>query len=420
MEILFSVTFTASVSMPALIVLELLANGSEQQMRLYTWHLDKMVLLLLNYLIFPQAILWKILQECCYATKRVAPAAIIIGQIGWWYLFRCIGFYVVDEDSTVWFNADILFAYFCVCGTFIIATLSGFGAVYGPFCNITTFLRAEPSSANVDEMESRIANTQTMVRDARATRRKKQEELLLEASDSPYNFVKAIYAVSSAVQAVRTRNQISRLDAEIETLETFTFEMQLELDDLIERKEHTVLAKTFGGKVRNCFGWFLTVCCVVKLFLSGRNIVLDRRSVHDPVERFLTVVFQDILGSGIVVADWTHPIAMIFVGYLTFANTRSFVTQVLISLRYFATQISNDCISLMVCVITGMYFSASSLMMRVYLPESYRQEVNTTLGFDDRHSFQMLFDKTFVLSAMFSIAAVVANRYYKSQKFRTF
>jgi len=246
----------------------------------------------------------------------------------------------------------------------------------------------------------------------------------LDAGDpAPTNtLLRVIGCASRFLSTMRCKKNVGRVDAEIESLEYLVLELQMELDDLIERRHHIVAAKSIQGRLCNLFGWFLTLCCIIKLCVSIRNILLNQRSEIDPVERFLTLVLYDILGTHgrAHIATLAPSISMLFVGYLTFANTRSFVTQLLLSLRYFTTKVSNDTIALLVCIITSMYFAASSLMLRAYLPPSFRQELNATLGIDDRHQFQILFDKTFVFSACVSAAAIMGNRHYKNQKYRTF
>eukprot|EP00397_Hematodinium_sp_SG-2012_P036278 GEMP01039145.1.p1 GENE.GEMP01039145.1~~GEMP01039145.1.p1 ORF type:complete len:406 (+),score=38.55 GEMP01039145.1:242-1459(+) len=405
--------------MPVLIVLELLSGGDGQQRRLQAWHCDKIVLLILHYLILPQALLWKAMQQCHFS-KRIAPAGVVIGQLCWLYFSQALGLSIMKSRENVDFSADTLFSYFCVCGTAVVAMLSGFGAVYSPFCNITTFLRTEPSADDVSEMENRISNTETMCLKKKQDKRKLQEEMLQDTVATSNTFLGRIYGMFNFVSSIKSRNQVARMDADIEALEYLSLEMQLELNDLVDRRDHSIHAKSRTGRVFNCMGWLMTLCCLIKLFNSLRNILFDRRLVHDPAMRFLTIICEDILGTSIDVRVWSPTLSLAFVGYLTFANTRSFVMQLLITLRYFTTQVSNDAIALLICVITGMYFAASSLLMRVYLPESYRQELNATLGFDDRHAFQMLFDKVFVIFAIISTIAITGNRYYKNQKFRTF
>jgi len=420
LEAIFCLTCTISASMPLLFVLELFSKGEGQALRLMVWQADKICLLVLNYLILPQLLLWRSIGKFCGATKLV-PAGVVLGQLGFWYCSQAIGYSVIKTEAV--FSINLLFAHFCVAGTVCVAGLSGFGAVYGPFCNITTFLHPPPSLEHISEMEIRIINTEKLTQQKKVEKKKIQESFEQDPQAFYVSTVAQIFwNTYNYLAMMRQRGHLSRIQSEIQALENLTMEMQLEMDDLVEMREKANIARSLKGQCFNIFGWIMTVCCIVKLFNTLRNIFFPSLSdeVHNPLIRVLVIIFHKVFQWDVDIHSVAPTLTLIFVGYLVFANTRSFVAQVMMTFRMFSHQVSNDTIALLICVVTGMYFAASSLLMRVYLPQRYREELNDTVGFDDRHAYQRLFDQVFFTSAVISGICISGNRYYKNQKFRTF
>jgi len=419
-EAVFCFTAVASASMPVLFVLELISKGEGQVLRLMVWHADKICLLALNYFILPQLLLWRSIGKFCGVTK-LAPAGVVLGQIMWWYFSQALGFAVIKADAV--FSPNLLFAHFCVAGTVCVASLSGFGAVYGPFCNVTTFLHPPPSLEHISEMEIRIDNTEKLTM-AKKIEKKRIQEGFDQAPQAFYvsKVAQVFWDAYNFLGKMRQRGQLSNINSEIQALENLTMEMQMEMDELAVMRENAMDARSVKGRCFNVFGWIMSICCVVKLILTVKNILFpnDNPEHHNPITRMLTITFHVVFQMDVDVESLAPPLTLIFVGYLVFANTRSFVAQVLITFRMFSHQVSNDTIALLICVTTGMYFAASSLLMRAYLPAQYREELNDTVGFDDRHTYQRLFDKVFFASAVISGICISGNRYYKNQKFRTF
>merc|ERR1719271_396827 len=142
--------------------------------------------------------------------------------------------------------------------------------------------------------------------------------------------------------------------------------------------------------------------CVYKLGMSAWNVVNKKVMTVCPASRALSIVFTWILRTEIDVDVWTPYLSVAILGWLSLSNTRTLCQTLVRAFRWLSTPLSSDCFVLLFSEVMGMYFAASVLLLRVQLPEQYREDLQRIVGKVDAKSishFHLHFDFWFIVSA---------------------
>ena len=75
----------------------------------------------------------------------------------------------------------------------------------------------------------------------------------------------------------------AQLKTDITALEELSRHLFLEAHDLQNMRERIEWSKTFQGKYFNFLGYFFSVYCIWKIFISTVNIVFDHVGKVDPI-----------------------------------------------------------------------------------------------------------------------------------------
>ena len=75
----------------------------------------------------------------------------------------------------------------------------------------------------------------------------------------------------------------AQLKTDITTLKELSRHLFLEAHDLQNMRERIEWSKTFQGKYFNFLGYFFSVYCIWKIFISTVNIVFDHVGKVDPI-----------------------------------------------------------------------------------------------------------------------------------------
>ena len=68
-----------------------------------------------------------------------------------------------------------------------------------------------------------------------------------------------------------------------------SFQLFLEIHDLINMRERLDWSKTWQGKYFNFLGYFFSLYCTWKIFISTVNIVFDRVGRVDPITKGMEI-----------------------------------------------------------------------------------------------------------------------------------
>ncbi|CAE8613550.1 unnamed protein product, partial [Polarella glacialis] len=282
-------------------------------------------------------------------------------------------------------------------GVTVVATLSGFGAVNFPFQSMHSFLRPV-TQQQVADVEQRLLRTMRLIASKkRQELLQKQEDLRLAAAKRPaaepwlsgrvFEFVKGPWAAMEALAAAvggggTAALERRQLEMEIQALEGFSRELFVELDELIQARLRELKAQTLLGQVMNVLGRCCSAICIYKILMSSINLLLRRgggAEAEDPSTRMLHILL-DQLGVPVDISYWVPVLSMIFVGYLTFANTRQFIQRLLAVFRMVSTSVTSNSLALLLSEVMAMYFAACVLLTLRFVPKRDRADLLAMLG----------------------------------------
>ncbi|CEL97847.1 unnamed protein product [Vitrella brassicaformis CCMP3155] len=154
--------------------------------------------------------------------------------------------------------------------------------------------------------------------------------------------------------------------------------------------------------------------------MSVSNVMLRRVIQEDPASLFLSAAFG-LLRVPIDVAVWSPYVSLLFLGLIIALNIRGFISKLLTVFRFVSTSVSSNVFALAMSEIMGLYFSACALLLRIYLPEQYREGVTSVMGPSiDFSAFHLHFDLVFCLSCVASFVLIAFTHTHRFDKFKAF
>mmetsp|Transcript_84431 Transcript_84431/g.149369 ORF Transcript_84431/g.149369 Transcript_84431/m.149369 type:complete len:515 (-) Transcript_84431:104-1648(-) len=418
-QLLFATTFAASSSMFALI-LETLAGVVDRDVRNFAWKVDHWTLILLAYVALPASFVWTSVRSIINGSTRFALVSAVSSLPPFWYAIYISGRLIHIESTNL--SSDLLMARIGILGVSVVATISGFGSVNFPFQSMHSFLRAV-TQQQVADVEQRLIRTMRMV----AT--KKRQELVLkleeakavQLSEQPVSllgrmarFVQHPLAALETLGAPTPSAASQRLHVEIEALEGFGRELFIELDELIQARICELKARTLRGRIMNVLGSCCSAICVYKIVMATINLLLRRggAQAEDPATRLLNVLLVHLM-IPIDPSYWVPVLSMVFVGYLTFANTRQFIHRLLSIFRMVSTSVTSNSLALLLSEVMAMYFAACVLLTLRFVPKRDRAEMLNIVGDIDMSYVHLHFDYVFLLSSLCTLAVFSLSYWLK-------
>lgn len=207
----------------------------------------------------------------------------------------------------------------------------------------------------------------------------------------------------------KQRFDTSGLKMEIEGLEELSTHQFVELNDLRTEMDRITFSRTWRGILYDYSGYFFSVYCIYKIFMSSVNILLDRRARDDPITIGLAIA-SNRLGLDVDVAFWSQNITLVLTGIMISLTVRGFLDKLMRVFSEFSDTMTSAHVALLLTQVMGMYFVSTVLLIRMSLPEAYRAIITQVLGdirFDFYHRW---FDFIFIPSALFTIFLVAVGR----------
>ena len=109
--------------------------------------------------------------------------------------------------------------------------------------------------------------------------------------------------------------------ADILALEELSKHLFLELHDLQNMRERIDWSKSCQGKYFNFLGYFFSVYCVWKIFISTVNIVFDRVGKMDPITKTFDILVN-WFGFDIDMEIWSQQLSFIVVRIFVFQDIK--------------------------------------------------------------------------------------------------
>ncbi|XP_035690654.1 Golgi pH regulator-like [Branchiostoma floridae] len=405
-QLTFAVTFALSCTMFELIIFEIVGflNSSS---RYFHWKLDLYAMLFSLIFLLPFYIAYFIVSNLRFVQSLQRRRLIVWLTVGVWltfmYFFWKLGdpFPILSAKHGI-FSIEQGISRVGVIGVTLMALLSGFGAVNCPYTYMEYFLR-HVTDTDIQSHERRLLQNMEIIltkkkRIALAKRETRQAQAGsgTQRSAGIWGMLKNVTTSSPAGENVR------QLQQDVDALEELSRQLFLEVVDLHEQRERIAYSKTLKGKYFNIMGYFFSLYCMWKIFISTVNIVFDRVGKTDPITRGIEIVVV-YFGIQFDVKFWSQHISFLLVGILIVTSIRGLLITMTKFFYAIASSKSSNIIVLLFAEIMGMYFISSVLLMRMNMPEEYRLIITEVLGDLQFNFYHRWFDVIFLVSALSSI-----------------
>ncbi|XP_075214520.1 Golgi pH regulator isoform X2 [Lycorma delicatula] len=396
-QLIFSVTFSLSCTMFELIIFEIIGLLDSSSRYLH-WNVGLYLILFMVIVVIPFYIGYFILSNVLFVRQKLIQPFTLVIWVVYIYLFWKLGdpFPILSPKQGI-LSIEQGISRVGVIGVTVMALLSGFGAVNYPYSSMAYFMRPV-TPADVQSIEKRLLQTMDMV-----IIKKKRITLAKRGSSSKGAFGQGIWGMLKNVASNNNSSEnVWQLKQEVAGLEELSRQLFLEAHDTRTMLERLDWARTWRGKYFNVLGYFFSLYCVWKIFISTVNIVFDRVGKKDPVTRGMEIAVHWI-GFNIDVAFWSQHISFFLVGCIVVTSIRGLLLTLTKFFYAISSSKSSNIIVLILAQIMGMHFVSSVLLMRMNMPQEYRMIITQVLGDLQFSFYHRWFDVIFLVSALSSI-----------------
>lgn len=410
---LFAITWTLSCSMFELIIFEILGFMT-RDMRKLNWKVDVVGLLLILLFVVPFYVFYLVLIGFGLRRTVVLPLALVCLGL-FLHLFWTIGdpFPILTQEHGV-LSIEQGISRIGVCGVWVMAALSGYGAVSCPYNYLATF-RSKVDEQEVSDLKQRLPLVmQQILQKKKWIVCKKMEEQALRGvssrASSSSGWVWWVSWIPFIGPLLRRLNSDSRLldvqlkiealEAEVRGLQMVQKDLFLELSELLEYQQMLQFSKSLEGRFFNLIGYFFAGYCVYKIVMTTINIILRRVGKIDPISRGLHI-FIMIMGYEIDHEFWSQTLSFVTAGVLVLCTVRGFMKNFVLKMfESYSSSVSSNCVVLLLVEVMGMYFISAVMLMRMNIPYEYRRIIADVLGDIHFNFYHRWFDIIFWFSAM--------------------
>jgi len=406
-QLIFSVTFALSCIMFELIIFEILGI-LDASYRFVCWNVVLYSMLVLVIVVIPFYIGYFILSNVRFVRKGFVKILSLLVWLFFLYLFWKVGdpFPVLSSKRSLrLLSMEQGISRIGIIGVTVMALLSGFGAVNYPYASMAVFMRPVTHS-DIQSIERKLMQTMDMI-----VVKKKRIALIERDADSRNNSrhtkenPSGVWSMLKSVASVGSSSSenLTTLKQEVIGLEELSRHLFVEAVDSHMMEEKLEWSTTWQGKYFNFLGYFFSIYCCWKIFISTINIVFDRVGKVDPVTRGLEIAVN-WLGLSIDVPFFSQHVSFLLVGCIVVTSIRGLLLTLTKFFYAISSSKSSNVIVLLLAQIMGMYFVSSVLLMRMNMPPEYRTIITQVLGDLQFSFYHRWFDVIFLVSALSSIA----------------
>lgn len=405
-QLIFCINFTLSCTMFELIIFEI-SDTLERSSRYFHWYLSLYLTLFMVIILTPLYLSYYMLvnMRSPFAQKYLWPLAGIT-WILYIFIFWKIGDpFPIHNPKHGMLGVETMVSRVGVIGVTVMALLSGFGAVNYPYTSMVIFMR-KVTSADVAQIERKLMQTQEMVIAKKKRIVVAEREILLQeqqnqarGSGAWWDRMKSL----ASTKSMRSTENIPQLRQDILALEELSRQLFLEIHDLHNMRERLEWSKTLQGKYFNFLGYFFSLYCTWKIFISTVNIIFDRVGRVDPITKGMEIAVH-WFGLDIDVLFWSQHISFGLVGAIVVTSTRGLLLTMSKFFIWISSPKSSNFLVLFLSQIMGMYFVSMVLLMRMNMPVQYRSIITEVLGDLQFNFYHRWFDVMFLVAALCTIA----------------
>mmetsp|Transcript_6323 Transcript_6323/g.7248 ORF Transcript_6323/g.7248 Transcript_6323/m.7248 type:complete len:494 (-) Transcript_6323:127-1608(-) len=411
-QFLFAIIFTFAVNMQELIIFEIV-SVMHHSTRVLLWKVDLIALYFLLTILVPISLFYTQVRYKSRWSKRAKFIVVLFLEGTYLYAFTRVGFllsFLNTSPTADVFSIEYGISRIGVFGVIAMATLSGFGAVNSPYKHLSIFIR-KYSDKEIENLEQRLLQTMNMILAKKkrivllhynSSRKSKQPERSKSKFSlrSLFSFILKGWFTDESTEA-----EIKMLENEIVSLEEFSRELYIDINDMHTDKNRMNFSRTFYGRIYYLLGYFFSAYCIFKMGVCTYNIVFSRDPKNDPVTKGLHILF--VLFNVEVPNFWAQLVSFIMVGVLVFNSVRGFLITIGKIFHQVSTSFSSNSLVLLLGQTMGMYFISSVLLMRMMLPPEYRSTVTMVLGDIQFNYYHRWFDRIFLSSALLNMLIIL-------------
>jgi len=409
-QLVFCVNFTLSCTMFELIIFEIV-DYLDPSSRYTHWLLSLYAMLFMLIIVTP----FYLFYFAFSSTRRIPPHWISPLCFVAWLVYIVIFWRIGDSFPIHNPKHGVLSVETCVSrvgvvGVTVMALLSGFGAVNYPYTSMAIFMRTVTASdvAGIERkllhtMEMTVAKKKRIAMAQRELQKQQQEAAARAEAKSGSWWRKFSMPIGGAGSSTTIHENIPQLRQDILALEELSRQLFMEINEMQTMRERIDWSKTFQGKYFNFLGYFFSLYCIWKIFISTVNIVFDRVGRVDPITKGMEIAVH-WFGLDIEVDFWSQHISFILVGTIVFCSTRGLLLTMSKFFIWISSPKSSNFVVLFLSQIMGMYFVSMVLLMRMNMPEEYRSIITTVLGDLQFNFYHRWFDVMFLVAALCTLA----------------
>ncbi|CAD5230634.1 unnamed protein product [Bursaphelenchus okinawaensis] len=401
-QVIFSVMFALSCTMFELIIFEIV-DVMQPQHRFLTWKIGLHTILSILIFFLPFLISYSLVKSIRIIPVNWIFPMTVISWLVFIYFFWKIGdnFPILSQKHGI-FTIEQAISRIGIIGVTVMALLSGFGAVNAPYTCMAYFAR-HVTPDDILILEKKLKQTLDMIVVKKRKMLMKEIEIKNSAfSNGGYLGGGLFNRVLGTFTNRGSNEQIGIMESEIAPLEEFSRHLFLELVELDNMKIRNEYGKTLQGRYFNLMGYFFSLYCVWKIFISTVNIVFDRVGKVDPVTRGIEIAVEH-MGFSMDVRFWSQQISFLLIGIIAVTSIRGLLITIAKFFNAISSRKSSNLIVLALAHVMGMYFVSSVLLIRMNMPLKYRKIITEVLGELQFNFYHRWFDLIFLIAALCSI-----------------
>eukprot|EP00088_Acartia_fossae_P017248 TRINITY_DN19778_c0_g1_i4.p1 TRINITY_DN19778_c0_g1~~TRINITY_DN19778_c0_g1_i4.p1 ORF type:complete len:466 (-),score=49.58 TRINITY_DN19778_c0_g1_i4:598-1971(-) len=401
-QLIFCINFTLSCTMFELIIFEI-ADILDINSRYFHWYFAIYSMLFMVIVLTPFYIFYFLMSSSRLVTTSMKNPLTILVFCIYFYIFWKLGdpFPILSPKHGV-LSIEQGISRVGVIGVTVMALLSGFGAVNYPYTSMAMFMRKVTTNDVIQIEKKLLQNLEKILvkkRKIAIAEREKLQKRNLKPSDS--NWWGRLRSVATPDSP--TSENIPQLKRDIGILEDFSEHLFLEAHDLQNMRERIEWSRTYQGRYFNFLGYFFSIYCIWKIFISTVNIVFDRVGKVDPITKTFDILVN-WFGLDVDVTLWSQQISFIVVGIIVLTSTRGLLLTMSKFFIWISSSKSSNIIVLFFSQIMGMYFMSMVVLMRMNMPAEYREIITEVLGDLQFNFYHRWFDVMFLVSASLTLA----------------
>ncbi len=416
-QLIFCINFTLSCTMFELIIFEI-TDTLERSSRYFHWYLSLYLTLFMVIILTPLYLAYYLLinMRSPFVQKYLWILAFLT-----WCLYILI-FWKIGDPFPIHnpkhgvISVQTMVSRVGVMGVTIMALLSGYGAVNYPYTSMARFMKTV-TQADVYQIEKKLMQTEEMLLAKKKRVSLAERELRLQEQQKSQNPGGAWWdrMRSFAVVKQGTHENVPQLKLDVKALEELHRQLFLEIHNLNSMRERNEWSKTLQGRYFNFLGYFFSLYCTWKIFISTVNIVFDRVGRVDPITKGMEIAVH-WFGFDIDVTFWSQHISFGLVGAIVVTSTRGLLLTMSRFFIWISSPKSSNFLCLVLSQIMGMYFVSMVLLMRMNMPVQYRSIITEVLGDLQFNFYHRWFDVMFLVAA---VCTIIVLKIQSKREFET-